>query len=335
MHINWATSVSFPDYPDPELQKDLRRRIADATDDDLLAAFLHWTEGRIAAELSRAANDLEDEVARELQHLDALRKPLGTLFSMRYLKAHGTLRDAIYQACDASGTAASEARMVCDQLRKLTTGNLSGHYQTGTNHEQAPAGRLGSVMDQLGRIESELRSALRVHRDAMHDVALREQDLKSFIASEDSVAVEDIHAMSPAMFEQTVAALARRDGHTILRSSGGSRDLGADVITMAPDGSRVVLQCKHRQGGRGKVGSPDVQTLNGTARPEHKADIVIAVTNGTFTKPAVDFARNHDISLLDCSRLRRWATWGEPLLSVVGIGEAGRKDVSTGWWSPA
>ncbi|MFF3735531.1 restriction endonuclease [Streptomyces sp. NPDC002476] len=141
--------------------------------------------------------------------------------------------------------------------------------------------------------------------------------------------------MSPATFEQTVAALARRDGHTILRSGGGSRDLGADVITTAPDGRRVVLQCKHRQGGRGKVGSPDMQTLNGTARPEHMADIVVAVTNGTFTKPASDFARNHDIGLLDCSRLQRWATWGEPLLAVLGIGEAGRKDVGTGWWSPA
>ncbi|MEU6621935.1 restriction endonuclease [Streptomyces litmocidini] len=335
MHINWATTVPFPKYQNPELQEDLRRRISEATDDDLLAAYLHWTEGRVAAEWFHVASTLEDMVEREQDHLEALHRPLGSLFSIKYLSAHSALQSALRQADNDSTAAAREAHSILDQLRKQTTDDLLVRYKGQKGQEQTPAERLGLFMDQLTRIENDLHSALRQHRNAMHDVALREQDLKAFIASDDSIALEDIHALTPAMFEQTVAALARRDGHTILRSGGGSRDLGADVITRAPDGSRVVLQCKHRQGGRGKVGSPDIQTLNGTARPEHKADIVVAVTNGTFTKPASDFARNHDISLLDWTRLRRWATWGEPLLSVLGVSDAEQKDSGTCWWSPA
>ncbi|MFF9378886.1 restriction endonuclease [Streptomyces griseoluteus] len=335
MHINWATTVPFPKYPNPELREDLRRRISEATDDDLLAAYLHWTEGRVATEWSSVASTLENMVQRENDHLEALHRPLGSLFSIKYLSAHNALRSALLQADDDSTAAAREAHNILDQLQKQTTHDLSARYKGQRDQEQTSAERLGLLMDRLTRIEDDLRSALRQHRNAMHDVALREQDLHVFIASDDSIALEDIHTLSPAMFEQTVAALARRDGHTILRSGGGSRDLGADVITRAPDGSRVVLQCKHRQGGHGKVGSPDIQTLNGTARPEHKADIVVAVTNGTFTKPASDFARNHDISLMDWTRLRRWATWGEPLLSVLGVSDAEQKDSRTRWWSPA
>lgn len=335
MHINWTTSVPFPRYENPKLQEDLRRRISEATDDDLLAAYLHWTEARVATEWSCVASVLGDMVQREQDHLQALRRPLGSLFSIKYLSAHHALHSALLQADDDSTTAAREAHNILEQLRKQTTDDLPARYKGRTDQEQVPVERVGFLMDRLPRIEEDFRSALRQHRNAMHDVALREQDLKAFIASDDSIALEDIHTLSPSMFEQTVAALARRDGHTIIRSGGGSRDLGADVITRAPDGSRVVLQCKHRHGGYGKVGSPDMQTLNGTARPEHKADIVVAVTNGTFTKPASDFARNHDINLMDWTRLRRWATWGEPLLSVLGLSDAEQRDSGTCWWSPA
>ncbi|MFJ3638027.1 restriction endonuclease [Streptomyces sp. NPDC090112] len=332
MHINWATSVTLPDYADPELQKQLHHRIAEATDDDLLAAYLHWTEGRVAAEWSCTANALKEDVERELHHLDALRTPIGTVFSLKYFKARGALRGALREAQAAAGEAVGQARTICAQLSKPPIEDLTRRYRTAEEPSPAPVEPLGHVMGSLSRIERELRRALREHRNAMHDLAQREQALESFMASDDSIALENIHTMSPAMFEQTVAALARRDGHTILRSGGGARDLGADVITQAPDGNRVVLQCKHRVGGRGKVGSPEVQTLNGTARPEHKADIVVAVTNGTFTKPASDFAKNHDISLMDASKLQRWATWGEPLLSIVGTGRTGQ-EANTGWWS--
>ncbi|MCX4808762.1 restriction endonuclease [Streptomyces sp. NBC_01214] len=335
MHINWTTSVPVPQYPKPKLRNELNRRIAAATDDDLLAAYLHWTEGRVAVEQVSAATALEGTIEREQGHLGALRMPAGTLFWVQYAKARHALDSELARLGDASGAAARTARLVWEELRKGTTEDLRASFKQRPQQQEAPAERLGPLMDQIGGIDQALNRAMRVYREAMHDVALREHDLHAFVASQASIALEDIHTMSPAAFEQMVAALASRDGHTILRSGGRSGDLGADVITVAPDGSRMVLQCKHRHGGQGKVGSPDIQTLNGTARPEHKADIVVAVTNGTFTKPAREFADNHDINLIGGALLRRWATWGEPLLSVLGVGDPETGSSGTTWWRSA
>jgi restriction system protein len=60
-----------------------------------------------------------------------------------------------------------------------------------------------------------------------------------------------------------------------------------------------------------------IQTLNGTARPVHRADIVVAVTNAYLPRPAHDLAYEQDIHLLFGHQLRRWATWGVPLLTVL------------------
>ncbi|MEU6657425.1 hypothetical protein ABZ893_00005, partial [Streptomyces sp. NPDC046821] len=44
------------------------------------------------------------------------------------------------------------------------------------------------------------------------------------------------------------------------------------------------MQCKHRKKGLdgAAVGTPDLQTLNGTGRPVHKGDVVLMVTNVGF-----------------------------------------------------
>ena len=78
----------------------------------------------------------------------------------------------------------------------------------------------------------------------------------------------------------------RRDGCTDAVQVGGGGDLGADVKATDPFGRRWVIQCKHRRGGdRGSaVGTPDLQVLNGTARPVHGADVVVLVTNGRVTE---------------------------------------------------
>ncbi|MFH8386983.1 restriction endonuclease [Kitasatospora sp. NPDC018058] len=103
----------------------------------------------------------------------------------------------------------------------------------------------------------------------------------------------------------------------MLRERGGSGDLGADVIAVSPDGRRYVFQCKHGSRRLAKVDSPDIQRLNGTARPVHRADVVVVVTNGTVTAPARAFARSQQIHCLDRDRLERWATWGQPLPELL------------------
>ncbi|OIJ95440.1 hypothetical protein BIV24_09175 [Streptomyces colonosanans] len=252
-------------------------------------------------------------------HLEALVASAGTPFTRSYLQAHAALRLVLDR----------ESRMVVNAVQKSQTVRRVLHEQTGRDHTNryrdatdaalSPVESIGTIQAQLARAEQDVQNALAQHRDEMHNLSSLEQEMELFLASEDSVALAEIHDMTSTAFEQTVAALARRDGNQVTRESGGARDLGADVIALTPDRLRIVFQCKHRQAGVGKVGSPDMQTLNGTARPEHKADIVVAVTNGTFTKPATDFARTHDIHLLDQARLQRWATWGEPLSSVLNL----------------
>jgi restriction system protein len=66
--------------------------------------------------------------------------------------------------------------------------------------------------------------------------------MTAFRQSPASVSRKRIDAMHHAEFERTIAALARRDGFRLVRACGGTDDLGADVIAIAPDGrTRVVI----------------------------------------------------------------------------------------------
>ncbi|MFD0068646.1 MULTISPECIES: restriction endonuclease [unclassified Streptomyces] len=77
-------------------------------------------------------------------------------------------------------------------------------------------------------------------------------------------------------------------------------------MATTPDGRRIVFQCRHpRLDGR-PLGSPVIHTVNGTARPVHNANIVIAVTNAFFATPAHELAAEQGIHLLFGERLRTW-----------------------------
>ncbi|MFG3532778.1 restriction endonuclease [Streptomyces sp. NPDC047917] len=320
MHINWKTKAAFPDYASDVLNEAFRLRISEATDDDLLAAYLHWIEGCVAVDFIVATHHLAEKIQAELHHvIDTQATPEVSPFPEDHDRARQELCSRLTRSHRAATEALERAHDAWSQMSGRTVHDFKNHYSGGSDAASGVLEDVGVLKNQVNQAERNMLNALAVHRDEMHRVALLEHQLEQFLNSDESHALQDIHVMSPAAFEQTVAGLVRRDGLHVIRDGGGSRDLGADVIAVTPDNLRVVIQCKHRQAGLGKVGSPDMQTLNGTARPEHKADIVVAVTNGTFTKPASDFAYTHDIHLLDQERLQRWATWGEPLLSVLQI----------------
>ncbi|MFI8784843.1 restriction endonuclease [Streptomyces albidoflavus] len=319
MHINWATKATFPRYPGSELSETLRREISMATDDELLAAYLHWTEARIAIDFAIAVGDLVKRIETERDHLKSLSLPFGTPFTSDYYRARHSLWTVLCEASHTATEVRENAWAVWHQLCEQTSNDLTTKYRQENSPLVEGTERIGTHNTQIRTVEQNVQKALNAFRSEMHCLALAEQAHERFLKSPDSYAVEDIHIMAPSAFEQMVASLARRDGHRVIRDGGGARDLGADVIAVTAEGQRIVFQCKHRTAGRGKVGSPDIQTLNGTARPEHNADIVVAVTNGTFTKPAIAFARAHDIHLLDQVLLKRWGTWGEPLLTALDI----------------
>ncbi|MGA5264759.1 restriction endonuclease [Streptomyces griseoincarnatus] len=128
-----------------------------------------------------------------------------------------------------------------------------------------------------------------------------------------------LDALSHRQFEHAVRDLMYRDGCVDAVQVGGQGDLGADVKATDPQGRRWVIQCKHRRNGEqgAAVGTPELQVLNGTGRPVHKADVVVMVTNGRITQPGRAFARQQRLHLVDRQLLSSWAAGARPLWELL------------------
>lgn len=132
-------------------------------------------------------------------------------------------------------------------------------------------------------------------------------------------ALSQLDGLHHREFEHAVRDLMRRDGCADAVQVGGAGDNGADVKATDPYGRRWVIQCKHRKAGLAgsAVGTPDLQVLNGTGRPVHKGDVVVLVTNGKFSKPAVEFARSQRLHLVDRAVLGEWASGSRPIWELL------------------
>lgn len=132
-------------------------------------------------------------------------------------------------------------------------------------------------------------------------------------------ALPELDALHHSQFEDAVRELMRRDGCPNAVRVGGGGDLGADVKATDPYGRRWVIQCKHRRDGLAgsAVGTPDLQVLNGTARQIHGADVAVIVTNGRVTAPAVTFARQQRLHVVDRHTLAAWASGSRPLWELL------------------
>ncbi|MEU3098778.1 restriction endonuclease [Streptomyces sp. NPDC006967] len=128
-----------------------------------------------------------------------------------------------------------------------------------------------------------------------------------------------LDALHHTRFEDAVRELMQRDGCRDAQRVGGRGDLGADVKATDPFGRRWVIQCKHRRNGAqgSAVGTPDLQVLNGTARQVHGADVAVIVTNGRVTGPAVTFARQQRLHVVDRQTLAVWASGSSPLWELL------------------
>ncbi|MEU1348567.1 restriction endonuclease [Streptomyces sp. NPDC005795] len=121
----------------------------------------------------------------------------------------------------------------------------------------------------------------------------------------------DYAALDPDGFEEAIAALCERDGCSEVQVVGGAGDLGADVIATAPDGRRLVVQCKY-YGPANKVGSQDLQRFGGTCYAVHEAEIAVCVTTSEYTGPALDYAEQCGILCLDGEALTAWSEGSAP-----------------------
>ncbi len=113
---------------------------------------------------------------------------------------------------------------------------------------------------------------------------------------------EDLLKLSPRQFEELVAALFRAFGYKV-RLKGRQGDHGVDLLVLASDGRKAVVQCKRW---RKPVGEPVVRDLYGTMYHE-KADRAFLFAVGGFTDQAREWAQGKPISLYDgADLLRLW-----------------------------
>ncbi|MEV5730158.1 restriction endonuclease [Streptomyces pharetrae] len=142
--------------------------------------------------------------------------------------------------------------------------------------------------------------------------------------------LSQLDALHHSRFEDAVRDLMRRDGCQDASRVGGGGDLGADVKATDPYGRRWVIQCKHRRSGLAgsAVGTPDPQVLNGTARQVHGADVAVIVTNGRVTAPAVAFAEQQRLHVVDRHTLGVWASGSRPLWELLRAIPPPRKPTS-------
>ncbi|MEU0660709.1 restriction endonuclease [Streptomyces lavendulocolor] len=130
----------------------------------------------------------------------------------------------------------------------------------------------------------------------------------------------DLFSLHHREFEHRVAQLLNFDGFAVERWNGGAGDLAADVVVRlpAPDGRRVIVQCKHTSDPRTTIGSGVIQQVSGT-RQAHDAELAFVVTTGSFTKPAIRLAKKLDVHLADCNDMLRWALGGFRLLDLLDV----------------
>lgn len=113
-------------------------------------------------------------------------------------------------------------------------------------------------------------------------------------------------AMTPREFELLVASILHELCYSNVSVTGGPGDLAVDISAVNPDGDKAVVQCK-RYAPEHRVGSRDVQSFIGMAFQHHNAKELIFATTSTFTEPAQNLARRHQIKLWDGGQLTKLA----------------------------
>jgi restriction system protein len=152
--------------------------------------------------------------------------------------------------------------------------------------------------------------AFQQRRQALEWARAQQRNLRMHLAQLD--------AMGHQAFEFAVRDLMRRDGAKAERQGGGG-DNACDVRAVDPYGRVWVFQVKHRRDGAAgsPIGTPVLQQVNGTARQIHKADVVVVLTNGRFSAPALGFGKSQRIHLVDRNLLGQWAAGAQPLWELL------------------
>ncbi|MEG8184331.1 restriction endonuclease [Nocardia terpenica] len=313
-------------YRDKELRKEMGELIAEADADELLASFLWLSEGWIAREVADSLVANRESIQNGIDDIGArLKSPAPFGWVCEYTRREVT---------DLVNTYIGDGHRAIEVIRALeaTVAAQIAHMRSSFGEDirnmftdtDADVGASASPIEIAWQAYQKTFPLVESYNanvacfDArLNELRTTERSRRAYVESRQGWTDRDLKRCDAAGFEKLTADLLHRDGMTILRYGGGSRDQGADVIAVTPDGRRVVVQCKLRQ--RGPIRPDVLYQVNGTARQVHNADIPVVVTNSTFSANATEFAADHAIYLIDDHAVRRWAIWGESFYDILQL----------------
>lgn len=301
--------------------------IGKASSDDLLACFLWEQEGRIASRGCTAMKEIRDhlrerrDTMRASKYSDLQNIPFAQAeYREAVNRATAKMSNLIWKVSQAWQRASD---LFVEMRNQFGFGSFVAQWERGSDWK-TPLEEIGISWDESLAAKREAEKVQQGLDADLADVRALNSRRARFYENETKFTLDEIDNFDHKNFEILVRWLADRDGMKAWRT-GGSGDLGADVIADTPDGRRIVFQCKHNKGNR-SVDSGAVQRLNGTARPVHKADIVVMVASGQFSEPASKFARSQNIHMISRETLRAWSEWGDSLYFLLGIPEPPSQD---------
>ncbi len=118
-------------------------------------------------------------------------------------------------------------------------------------------------------------------------------------AAERAYKTHNVDYLTPREFEYYVASIFERFGCST-EVTPGTNDRGIDVI-LDYGNTSIGVQVKKWQSG---VGRPDLQRLVGAGKPY---DRIMCVTNSYYAKPALEYAKEQNIMLVDGEKLESLA----------------------------
>lgn len=116
--------------------------------------------------------------------------------------------------------------------------------------------------------------------------------------TENTFNISDIDNMDGLEFEEFCCELFKRNGYINIKKTQASGDYGLDVIATKDD-IKYGIQCKNY---KEPVGVSAVQEAN-TGSNYYNCDIAIVITNSTFTRQAIEMARETKVKLWDRNKL--------------------------------
>lgn len=168
---------------------------------------------------------------------------------------------------------------------------------------------LNALIETAGEQRRDLISVREDMQRAQRRLAQHERRLNRMDRTRDQRPLGGVMAAMDAMnwreFEQHIAGLLRRDGCTDIRVHGGSGDRGADITARAPDGRRLVVQCKNFAPHR-SVWSGEMQKFVGTMTLHH-AEVALYVATCPFSREAHDIAVQAGVTAVHRGLLEAWS----------------------------